>query len=105
MGDLFATPEEAASRAIEANAHVIGVSSLAAGHLTLLPELKTALTKLGHPELMIVIGGVIPPDDVKTLLDMGAAAVFPPGTNIPEAAEKLLSELSAKLGYMQGQRS
>jgi len=81
--------------------HVIGVSSLAAGHLTMVPELKRALAMLGRADIMIVIGGVIPPDDVPTLLDMGAAAVFPPGTNIPKAAAELLDELNRKLGYAQ----
>jgi methylmalonyl-CoA mutase len=101
MGDLFATPEEAARHAIAQKAHVIGVSSLAAAHLTLVPELKAALAAEGQPDLMIVIGGVIPPKDVQTLLDLGAAAVFPPGTNIPEAAEKLLAQLNEKMGYSQ----
>jgi methylmalonyl-CoA mutase len=104
MGDLFATPQEAARLAIAQKAHVIGVSSLAAGHLTLVPELKAALAAQGQPDLMIVIGGVIPPGDVQTLLNLGAAAVFPPGTNIPEAAEHLLAQLNDKLGYSQMQR-
>jgi methylmalonyl-CoA mutase len=101
IGALFATPEEAAREAAAAGVHVVGVSSLAAGHLTLVPELRDALAKLGRADIMIVVGGVIPPEDVQTLLDMGAAAVFPPGTNIPEAAAKLIDRLNLKLGYAQ----
>jgi methylmalonyl-CoA mutase len=101
LGPLFATPEEAAAQAVAASAHVIGVSSLAAGHLTLVPQLRAALAGLGRGDIMIVVGGVIPPEDVQPLIDMGAAAVFLPGTNIPEAAEKLLAELNARLGYAQ----
>jgi methylmalonyl-CoA mutase len=101
IGHLFATPEEAAAEAVQGNVHVIGVSSLAAGHLTMVPELKNALRDQGRPDIMIVVGGVIPPEDVQTLLDMGAAAVFPPGTNIPEAAARLLDKLNLKLGYAQ----
>jgi methylmalonyl-CoA mutase len=103
IGELFATPEEVAERALDAQAHVIGVSSLAAGHLALLPALKAALAEKGRSDLMVVIGGVIPPEDVETLLDMGAAAVFPPGTNIPEAAAQLLDDLNGRLGYAQRQ--
>jgi methylmalonyl-CoA mutase len=103
IGHLFATPEEAAAEAARGNVHVVGVSSLAAGHLTLVPELRDALQKLGRADIMIVVGGVIPPEDVQTLLDMGAAAVFPPGTNIPEAAAKLIDKLNLKLGYAQPQ--
>jgi methylmalonyl-CoA mutase len=101
IGQLFATPEEAAADAVKGDVHVIGVSSLAAGHLTLVPELRDALKAQGRPDIMVVVGGVIPPEDVQTLLDMGAAAVFPPGTNIPEAAAKLLDKLNLKLGYAQ----
>jgi methylmalonyl-CoA mutase len=101
IGHLFATPEEAALEAVQKQVHVIGVSSLAAGHLTLVPELRDALVKLGRADVMIVVGGVIPPEDVQTLLDMGAAAVFPPGTNIPEAAAKLIDKLNIKYGYAQ----
>jgi methylmalonyl-CoA mutase len=101
IGHLFATPDEAAAEAVQGNVHVIGVSSLAAGHLTLVPELRDALKDQGRPDIMVVVGGVIPPEDVQTLLDMGAAAVFPPGTNIPEAAARLLDKLNLKLGYAQ----
>lgn len=80
---------------------MIGVSSLAAGHLTLVPALKAALDAAGRPDIMIVVGGVIPPQDIETLLEAGAAAVFPPGTVIADAAEKLLESLNGKLGYAQ----
>jgi methylmalonyl-CoA mutase len=101
IGPLFATPEEAAAQAVVGKAHVIGVSSLAAGHLTLVPALKAALSAQGHAEIMIVVGGVIPPQDFQALLDAGAAAIFPPGTVISEAAEALLDGLNSKLGYAQ----
>jgi methylmalonyl-CoA mutase len=101
IGPLFATPEEAAAQAAGGNAHIIGVSSLAAGHLTLVPALKAALEKEGRPDIMIVVGGVIPPQDFQALIDAGAAAIFPPGTVIADAAEKLLDGLNRKLGYAQ----
>jgi methylmalonyl-CoA mutase len=101
VGQLFATPEEVAAQAISDKVHVVGVSSLAAGHLTHVPELKAALSALGHDEILVVAGGVIPPLDVPKLLEMGAAAVFPPGTVIPEAAQELLAALNAHLGYAQ----
>ncbi|WP_166133657.1 methylmalonyl-CoA mutase [Nocardioides ochotonae] len=93
VGPLFSTPEEVAQQAIDADVHIVGVSSLAAGHLTLLPALKQALADQGRPEIMVVIGGVIPPDDVPTLLEMGAAAVFLPGTVIADSALDLLAKL------------
>jgi methylmalonyl-CoA mutase len=99
VGPLFQTPEEVARQAVEADVHVVGVSSLAAGHLTLVPALKGALTELGADDVMIVVGGVIPPDDVPTLQQMGAAAVFLPGTVIAEAAQDLLRQLSDRLGH------
>jgi methylmalonyl-CoA mutase len=77
--------------------HVVGVSSLAAGQLTLVPELRSALAELGCPDIMIVVGGVIPPADVPTLREMGATAVFGPGTVIAEAATELLATLSTEL--------
>ncbi len=80
IGPLFATPAEAAQQAVDAQAHVVGVSSLAAGHLTLVPELKAELEKLGRDDIMIVVGGVIPPQDFDALRRAGAAAIFPPGT-------------------------
>ncbi|WP_203336919.1 methylmalonyl-CoA mutase [Nocardioides limicola] len=99
VGPLFSTPEEVAQQAVDADVHIVGVSSLAAGHLTLLPALKQALADLGRDDIMVVIGGVIPPDDVATLKEMGAAAVFLPGTVISESALGLLTELSAQLGH------
>jgi methylmalonyl-CoA mutase len=99
VGPLFQTPEEVARQAVEADVHVVGVSSLAAGHLTLVPALKEALAELGADDVMIVVGGVIPPDDVPTLKEMGAAAVFLPGTVIGEAAQDLLNALSERLGH------
>jgi methylmalonyl-CoA mutase len=99
VGPLFSTPEEVAQQAVDADVHIVGVNSLAAGHLTLVPALQEALAELDAEDVMIVVGGVIPPDDVPTLLEMGAAAVFPPGTVIAEAALDLLEKLSAQLGH------
>ncbi|MGA8988604.1 methylmalonyl-CoA mutase family protein, partial [Aeromicrobium sp.] len=93
VGPLFSTPEEVAQQAIDADVHIVGVSSLAAGHLTLLPALRDSLAEMGRPDIMIVIGGVIPPDDVPTLKEMGAAAVFLPGTVIADSALDLLGKL------------
>ncbi|MDX1717242.1 MAG: methylmalonyl-CoA mutase [Anderseniella sp.] len=101
IGPLFATPDEVAKQAIDSEVHVIGVSSLAAGHLTLVPALREALAAQGRPDIMIAIGGVIPPQDYDALLEMGAAVIFPPGTVIADAAIRLLTKLSAKLGYSQ----
>jgi methylmalonyl-CoA mutase len=95
VGPLFSTPEEVAQQAVDNDVHIVGVSSLAAGHLTLLPALKRALTDLGRDDIMIVIGGVIPPDDVETLRQMGAASVFLPGTVIAASALELLEKLRA----------
>ncbi|NYG55105.1 methylmalonyl-CoA mutase [Nocardioides perillae] len=97
VGPLFSTPEEVAQQAVDADVHIVGVSSLAAGHLTLVPALRQALAEQGREDIMVVVGGVIPPDDVPTLLDMGAAAVFPPGTVIADSALDLLEKLSAQL--------
>ena len=83
VGPLFQTPAEVARQAVEADVHIVGVSSLAAGHLTLVPALREALAEEGREDIMIVVGGVIPPQDVPTLLEMGAAAVFPPGHGDP----------------------
>ncbi len=99
VGPLFQTPEEVARQAVEADVHVVGVSSLAAGHLTLVPALREALAELGADDVVVVVGGVIPPDDVPTLKEMGAAAVFLPGTVIAEAAQGLLRTLSERLGH------
>ena len=99
VGPLFSTPEEVAQQAVDADVHIVGVSSLAAGHLTLLPALKQALAEQGRPDIMVVIGGVIPPDDVPTLQEMGAAAVFLPGTVIAESALDLLARLREQLDH------
>ncbi|WP_267353411.1 MULTISPECIES: methylmalonyl-CoA mutase [unclassified Methylobacterium] len=99
IGPLFATPAEAARQAVENDVHIVGVSSLAAGHLTLVPELKAALTEQGRDDVMIAIGGVIPPGDYAALTAAGAAAIFPPGTVIAEAAVKLIRALNERLGY------
>ena len=99
VGALFQTPDEVARQAVEADVHIVGVSSLAAGHLTLVPALRQALSDAGRPDIMIVVGGVIPPGDFEALYEAGAAAVFPPGTVIPAAADKLLRTLAANLGH------
>ncbi|MFP5069845.1 methylmalonyl-CoA mutase [Pseudonocardia nantongensis] len=101
VGPLFQTPEEVARQAVESDVHVVGASSLAAGHLSLVPELRSELAKAGREDIMVVVGGVIPPADVPALLDMGAASVFPPGTVIAEAAVDLLGKLSAVLGHSE----
>jgi len=101
IGPLFATPGEAARQAIENDVHCVGVSSLAAGHLTLVPELKAELEKQGRGDIMIVVGGVIPPQDFEALYAAGATSIFPPGTPIAEAAIDLLNKLNARLGYVQ----
>ncbi|WP_028585562.1 methylmalonyl-CoA mutase [Desulfogranum mediterraneum] len=97
IGPLFQTPEEAARQAVENDAHIIGFSSLAAGHKTLLPALVEELEKLGRPDIMCVIGGVIPAPDYDYLRERGAAAIFGPGTVIPVAAQKVLEELNIRL--------
>ncbi len=99
IGPLFATPDEAARQAVENDVHILGVSSLAAGHLTLVPELAAALRREGRGDIMIVVGGVIPPADYEALFKAGAQAVFGPGTHIPNAAGDLLDKLNAQLGY------
>jgi methylmalonyl-CoA mutase len=99
VGPLFQTPEEVARQAVEADVHVVGVSSLAAGHLTLVPALREKLAEEGREDITIVVGGVIPPQDVPTLLEMGAAEVFLPGTVIPDAAYNLVKRLAADLGH------
>ena len=99
IGPLFATPEEAARQAVENDVHVVGVSSLAAAHLTLVPQLKAALKKEGRDDIMIVVGGVVPLEDYAELQRAGAEAIFPPGTVIAEAAEKLLHKLNQRLGH------
>jgi methylmalonyl-CoA mutase len=99
VGPLFQTPEEVARQAVEADVHVVGVSSLAAGHMTLVPELRDALAALGADDVLVVVGGVIPPDDVPRLKEMGAADVFLPGTVIADAAQSLLRTLSDRPGH------
>jgi methylmalonyl-CoA mutase len=99
IGPLFATPAEAARQAIENDVHIIGVSSLAAGHLTLVPELKLELARYSRDDIMIVVGGVIPPQDFDALTQAGATAIFPPGTVIADAAVNLIEELNRRLGY------
>jgi methylmalonyl-CoA mutase len=99
IGPLFQTPEEAARQAVENDVHMVGVSSLAAGHLTLVPALKAALGELGRQDVMVVVGGVIPPQDHQALRDAGVTAVFGPGTVISDAAQQLLIELNGLLGH------
>jgi methylmalonyl-CoA mutase len=101
IGPLFATPEEVAAQAERARAHIVGVSSLAAGHLALAPALKAALRAIGLGDAMIVIGGVIPEQDFAPLRAAGVDAIFPPGTVIAEAAIRLLEQLNQRLGYTQ----
>ncbi|WP_061783972.1 methylmalonyl-CoA mutase, partial [Thermobifida fusca] len=99
VGPLFQTPAEVAAQAVEADVHIVGVSSLAAGHLTLVPALRDELAALGRSDIMIVVGGVIPPSDFDALYEAGAAAIFPPGTVIAEAALGLLDQLRERLGH------
>jgi methylmalonyl-CoA mutase len=99
VGPLFQTPEETARQAVENDVHMVGMSSLAAGHKTLLPTLVGELARLGREDIMVICGGVIPAQDYAFLKEHGAAAIFGPGTVIPLAAEKLLVELMARLGY------
>ncbi|MFS2293246.1 MAG: methylmalonyl-CoA mutase [Actinomadura sp.] len=99
VGPLFQTPAEVARQAVEADVHIVGVNSLAAGHLTLVPALREELAALGRDDIMIVVGGVIPPDDFDALRAAGAAAIFPPGTVLADAALGLLDQLTAALGH------
>ena len=98
IGSLFATPEEVARQAVENDVHVVGVSSLAAGHLTLVPALLTALAAAGRDDIVVVVGGVVPPQDVPKLLEIGAAAVFGPGTVLADAADTVLDRLAGQPG-------
>ena len=102
VGSLFSTPDEVARQAADNDVHVVGVSSLAAGHLTLVPALRDALAEVGRPDIMIVVGGVIPPGDFDELYAAGATAIFPPGTVIADAAIGLLEKLAERLGYDLG---
>ena len=97
IGPLFQTPEEAADLGIQSDVDVIAASSLAAGHLSLVPALRDALKGKAREDILIIVGGVIPPEDVKTLKDMGAKAVFPPGTNIPDAVLDVLDVINTRL--------
>ncbi len=99
VGSLFSTPDEVARQAADNDVHVVGVSSLAAGHLTLVPALRDALAEVGRPDIMIVVGGVIPPGDFDDLYAAGATAIYPPGTVIADAAVGLLEKLAGRLGY------
>ncbi|ALS78826.1 methylmalonyl-CoA mutase [Planococcus kocurii] len=99
IGPLFQTPAETAQQAVENDVHVIGVSSLAAGHMTLVPDLKAELTKIGREDILIVVGGVIPAQDYEFLRNNGASAIFGPGTVIPVAAQKVIEEIYVRLGY------
>ncbi|WP_245315598.1 methylmalonyl-CoA mutase [Bradyrhizobium yuanmingense] len=101
IGPLFATADEAARQAVENDVHILGVSSLAAAHLTAVPELKAALKKQGRDDIMIIVGGVVPPQDYDALYAAGAEAIFPPGTVIADAAEELIRKLNARLGHKQ----
>jgi methylmalonyl-CoA mutase len=97
VGPLFQTPAEVARQAVEADVHIVGVSSLAAGHLTLVPELRHELAELRREDIMIVVGGVIPPQDFDELRAAGASAIFPPGTVIADAVVDLLGDLEQRL--------
>ncbi|MEK3934286.1 methylmalonyl-CoA mutase [Sporosarcina sp. FSL W7-1349] len=99
IGPLFQTPEETALQAAENDVHVIGVSSLAAGHKTLVPALREELRKLGREDILVVVGGVIPAQDYAFLRESGATAIFGPGTVIPVAAQKVIEEIYSTLGY------
>jgi methylmalonyl-CoA mutase len=99
IGPLFQTPDEVARQAVENDVHVVAASSLAAGHLTLIPALKSALAQFGRPDIMVVAGGVIPPQDFEALTAAGAQAIFPPGTVIATAAAELLAALARRLGH------
>jgi methylmalonyl-CoA mutase len=96
VGALFQTPEEAAREALENDVHIIGVSTLAAGHKVLVPQLIEALRRQGGEDILVVVGGVVPPADHKALKDAGVAAIYPPGTNIPAAAREILELLRAR---------
>ncbi|PJN91459.1 cobalamin-dependent protein, partial [Bacillus sp. mrc49] len=99
IGPLFQTPEETALQAVENDVHVVGMSSLAAGHKTLLPQLMAELKKLGREDIIVIVGGVIPAQDYEYLMENGASAIFGPGTVIPQAAKKVLFEIYRRLGY------
>ncbi len=99
VGPLFQTPMEAAQQAVENDVHIVGVSTLAAGHLTLVPALRQALEELGRPDILIVVGGVIPEQDYDELYAAGATSIFGPGTVITDSAHEVLQKLNQHLGY------
>ena len=94
IGPLFQTPSEVARSAVESDVHVVGVSSLAAGHKTLVPQLIEELRRLGREDILVVVGGVIPPQDYEFLYQVGVAGIYGPGTAIPRAAQQILHALS-----------
>jgi methylmalonyl-CoA mutase len=98
IGPLFQTPAETARQAVENDVHIVGVSSLAAGHLTLVPGLRDELVRLGRDDIMIVVGGVVPPQDHAALVEAGASVIFGPGTVVADAAIRLLRALAERLG-------
>jgi methylmalonyl-CoA mutase len=98
IGPLFQSPEETAKMAAENDVHVVGISSLAGGHKTLLVQLREELGKLGRGDIMVIVGGVVPAQDYAFLKEHGAAAVFGPGTQIPDAAQQLIDDLESRLG-------
>ncbi|MFK7858104.1 MAG: methylmalonyl-CoA mutase [Granulosicoccus sp.] len=99
IGPLFQTPDEVARQAVDNDVHIVGASSLAAGHLILVPQLKAAMAAAGRDDIQVVVGGVVPPQDIPALIEAGAAAVFPPGTVIAKAAISLLDSLGESLGH------
>ena len=99
IGPLFQTPEETERQAVENDVHVVGMSSLAGGHKTLLPKLIEELARLDRPDIMVVVGGVVPPGDYQFLKENGAAAIFGPGTVIPTAARAVLKEMAVRMGH------
>ncbi len=105
IGPLFQTPDEAARRAIDSDVHIVGVSSLAAGHLTLVPALKRALEDGGRPDIMVVVGGIVPEQDFNALYEAGVSAIFTPGTVVADAAERLIGDLNRRLGYEKADRA
>jgi len=102
IGPLFQTPEETARQAVENDVHIVAASSLAAGHLTLVPALREELDRLNREDILIVCGGVIPPQDFDALYEAGAEAIFPPGTVISEAARDLMQKLNDVVGLVDG---
>ena len=104
IGPLFQTPEEAATLAIAEEVHAAAASSLAAGHLTLVPQLRAALSEQGRDDILVVVGGVIPPDDEPVLRQMGAAAVFPPGTVIADSALIMLARMGVEEAVAQDEQ-